>query len=97
MKPGPNACSREYASTSAARVVAMALSLDAWFGPLQAEYLDTYIPQGGGAVRFAVAPEPLLPTIKATIAAAARGAGLHLVELDTAQTKLHMLHTAFTP
>ena len=73
----------------------MALSFDAWFGPLQAEYLDTYIPQGGGAVRFAVAREAQVGTIKASITTAARAAGLHVVDLDTAQVKLHMLQTAF--
>ncbi len=73
----------------------MALTFEAWFDPLRTEYLETFIPQGGGAVRFAVTAEPNVPILKDRLVAAGREAGLHVVELDTATTKLHMLHTAF--
>lgn len=73
----------------------MAIPSDEWLALVEREYLTSYIPAGGGAVRFVVAEEVLLPLVQLRLAAAADAAGLHVVAIDTALTKLHMLHSVF--
>ena len=73
----------------------MAIPSDEWLALVEREYLTSYIPAGGGAVRFVVAEEVLLPLVQLRLAAAADAAGLHVVVIDTALTKLHMLHSVF--
>lgn len=73
----------------------MAIPSNEWLALVEREYLTSYIPAGGGAVRFVVAEEVLLPLVQRRLAAAADAAGLHVVAIDTALAKLHMLHVVF--
>ena len=67
------------------------LGLDAWLAVMAAEYLEEFVPAGGGALRIAVAPDPLIAPAIAQLAALARRHGLHPVAIDAAHTRLHML------
>jgi hypothetical protein len=71
------------------------MPLDAWLGPMAREYLGDFIPQGGGAVRFVVVDDADLVAFRDRLAKAAGDAGLAMVQLDTATTKLHMLQFVF--
>lgn len=73
----------------------MAIPSGEWLGLIEREYLTSYIPAGGSAVRFVVAEEVLLPTVQRDLAAMAAAAGLHVVVVDTADAKLNMLHAVF--
>lgn len=73
----------------------MAIRTDEWLALMEHEYLTSYIPAGGGAVRFVVADDALRPLVARRLAAAAEAAGMHVVAIDTALTKLNMLHAVF--
>ena len=73
----------------------MAIDLDTWLGPIEREYLQSFIPEGGGAIRFVVAADADLATIRTRLERAGRNAGLTLIEIDTASIRLHMLHHVF--
>lgn len=71
----------------------MAISADIWLEVIGREYLDDFIPRGGGAVRFAVAEGSVLEHIAGGLHDHAATAGLEFISLDLATTRLHMLHT----
>ncbi len=73
----------------------MPITLDTWFAPIKREYLDTFIPEGGGAVRFVVADDATQPAVRERLTAAAANSGLSVIGIDTAATRLHMLHFVF--
>jgi hypothetical protein len=73
----------------------MPIALETWLAPIRREYLETFIPDGGGAVRFVVADDATRPALHARLAAAAADAGLSMIRIDTATTRLHMLHFVF--
>ncbi len=73
----------------------MPITLDNWLAPIKREYLDTFIPDGGGAVRFVVADDATLPALRESLTAAAADARLLVICIDTATTRLHMLHFVF--
>jgi hypothetical protein len=73
----------------------MAIRLEDWVGPIQREYLSTFIPAGGGAVRFVVADDETLLVAQERLTAMARANGLAIISIDTAMMRLHMLHLLF--
>lgn len=73
----------------------MPIALESWLAPVRQEYLDDFIPDGGSAVRFVVVDDATLPALRGGLTAAAADAGLSMICIDTATTRLHMLHFAF--
>ena len=73
----------------------MPITLDNWLAPIKREYLDTFIPDGGGAVRFVVADDATLSALRERLTAAAEEAGLSMLCIDAATARLHMLHYVF--
>lgn len=73
----------------------MAVPRDEWLALMTHEYLASYVPEGGGVVRVAVAEQALLPSVHDGLRAAAQQAGLAVVELDAADAKLNLLHLVF--
>ena len=71
----------------------MAVTPDAWLDVIKREYLGSFVPAGGGAVRFAVADSDMLARLDAGLRAKAGANGLQVVALDVAATRLHMLQT----
>ncbi len=70
----------------------MPITLASWLVPIDREYLRGFIPDGGGAVRIVVASETDIPAVRDRITEAAIDAGLSVIPIDTAATRLHMLH-----
>lgn len=70
----------------------MAIPADVWLDVIGREYLDDFIPRGGGGVRFAVADAGGLDHVAACLRDRARKNGLKFIQLDLATTRLHMLH-----
>ena len=73
----------------------MSLALESWLAPIRREYLDTFIPAGGGAVRLVVTDAVIAPMLHARLKAAAQASGLSMISVDTAATRLHLLHYVF--
>jgi len=73
----------------------VSLDLQTWLGPIRREYVETFIPEGGGAVRFVVCDEMLATTMRRALTTSAEAAGLFRIDLDTADVKLHMLQSVF--
>lgn len=73
----------------------MAIRSGEWLGLIERDYLASYIPAGGSAVRFVVAEDAMLSAVQRDLTAAATAAGLHVVAVDTADAKLNMLHAVF--
>jgi hypothetical protein len=57
------------------------------------EYLASFVPEGGGAVRFAVGDADMLTQVSDGLRDQAGVVGLQVVRLDVAVTRLHMLQT----
>ena len=57
------------------------------------EYLASFVPEGGGAVRFAVGDADMLTQVSDGLRGQAGVAGFQVVRLDVAVTRLHMLQT----
>ena len=57
------------------------------------EYLASFVPEGGGAVRFAVGDADMLTQVSDGLRDQACVVGLQVVRLDVAVTRLHMLQT----
>jgi hypothetical protein len=66
---------------------------DAWLDVMRREYLSTFVPEGGGAVRFAVGDADMLTHVSSGLRDQASTIGLQVVMLDVAYTRLHMLQT----
>ncbi len=74
----------------------MALPLEAWLEVMRDEYLTSFIPEGGSAVRFVVAADRGDADHAAhRLAEAGREAGLTVIHIDTAATRLHLLQHLF--
>ena len=73
----------------------MAVPLDEWLALMERDYLGDYVPQGGAAVRVVVADEALLAPLRQNLGRAAAAAGLAVLEIDAAQTKIQLLHLVF--
>lgn len=73
----------------------MSITLDAWVPLIEREYLATFIPDGGSATRFVVADDEMFHHVSDALRSTASNAGLSVIAIDTATTKLHMLHFAF--
>jgi hypothetical protein len=69
----------------------MAVAAEAWLEAMQREYLADFLPAGGGAVRFVVAEAGVLDQLATALKTRAAAAGLEVVALDVAATRLHML------
>jgi hypothetical protein len=66
---------------------------DTWLEVMRCEYLESFVPEGGGAVRFAVGDADMLTRVSDGLRDQATNIGLHMVTLDVAVTRLHMLQT----
>jgi len=73
----------------------MTVALDEWLGVIEREYTASFIPEGGGAVRVAVAASATLDRAAARLRVQATQAGLQVIAVDLAQTRLHMLQNLF--
>lgn len=71
----------------------MAVILDVWLDVIGREYLGSFVPEGGGAVRFVVGDADALARVNDGLRDQAGVAGLQVVMLDVAFTRLHMLQT----
>lgn len=72
------------------------LALDDWIATIEGEYLAGFVPGGGAAVKFAVAPLPATAeAIRGDLERAARAAGCQFAHVDAAATKIHMIHELF--
>jgi hypothetical protein len=71
----------------------MAIAADTWLDLIGREYVADFIPQGGGAVRFAVADAATLGHVGARLGEVAAANRLACIKLDVANVRLHMLHT----
>ncbi len=75
------------------------LPLAEWLDVISREYLNHFIPAGGGAVKFAVAsPERFSAigrTVTRSLTATAAASGLIPLHLSAATTRVHMLHDLF--
>jgi len=71
------------------------ITLDAWLPLIEREYLATFIPDGGSATRFVVADDDVIAQVSDALRSTALDAGLSVIAIDTAATRLHMLHFAF--
>jgi hypothetical protein len=69
----------------------VAVKLDDWLAVIGREYLSDFIPAGGAAVRFAVADAETLDVLAHGLRARAAGSGVHVVKIDLAATRLHMV------
>ncbi len=70
---------------------AVAIPVDSWLDVMGREYLGDFIPQGGAAVRFAVAEAAVLDRVTDGLCERAAAGGLECVRLDVAAVRLHML------
>jgi len=70
----------------------VAIPADVWLEVIGREYLDDFIPRGGGAVRFAVAEGGVLDHVAGRLREHTARSGLEFIQIDLATTRLHMLH-----
>lgn len=73
----------------------MPIAPDAWLPLIEREYLATFILDGGSATRFVVADDEVVAQLTDVLRSMALNAGLSVIAIDTAATRLHMLHFAF--
>ena len=73
----------------------MTVALEDWLAVMEREYTGDFIPEGGGAVRIVVAPPATLDRAAAGLRAQAARAGLQVIDVDAAQTRMHMLQHLF--
>ncbi len=71
------------------------LALDAWLDIVAREYLDGFVPAGGGALKIAVADDAQVAPAIARLAALAGRHRLRAVAIDAAHTKLHLPQDVF--
>ncbi len=76
-------------------LTAQPLPLADWLEVVEAEYLAGFVPEGGGALKFAIAGDALIPTTLARLDALAQRHALRAVRIDAAGTRLHMLQDVF--
>lgn len=73
----------------------MTVQMTEWLRVLDAEYLARYIPEGGGAVKFVVAPGGDLRELDSALRARATKHGLLYVHLDGSLTRIHLMQDLF--
>jgi hypothetical protein len=73
----------------------MAIPLDAWLDLMHDEYLSSFIPEGGSAVRFVVAAADQADTVSIRLQSLALQCRLTVITIDTATIKLHLLQNLF--
>jgi hypothetical protein len=74
----------------------MAIPLESWLEVMREEYLASFIPDGGSAVRFVVAESPdQVANVSIRLRELGQQHGLIVVSIDTAATKLHLLQNLF--
>jgi len=73
----------------------LAIALEVWLDLMRREYIETYVREGGGAVRFAVADEAVLQQADRRLRETAQRAGFTVVAIDAAAAKIQMLHLVF--
>lgn len=72
------------------------LGTDAWLGALRSEYLESFVREGGAAVKVAVVPAPEASVALARrLLAEARERGFVAAGVDAASCKVHLLHNLF--
>lgn len=72
------------------------LPLQEWLQVMRKEYLDGFVDDGGSAVKFAVpVKDDLAPLLKDLFARDARELGYLVVEVDSSDTRVHMLQEVF--
>ena len=76
-------------------LAALPLPLGEWLDVLERDYLDRFVPEGGGTLKLAIADDALIPSALARLDALALRHRLHAVRLDAATTRLHMLQDVF--
>jgi hypothetical protein len=72
-----------------------ALPLDHWLLVVTREYLDAFLPAGGGAVKFVIAEEDTIETLLRDITGLATQRGMATSHLGAGTTRLHMLQDVF--
>ena len=72
------------------------ISYLSWLEFIKTEYLDTFIRDGGSAIKFAVPLEDgIRPSLFLNIKRIAEGQGFVTVEVDSKETKVHMMQEVF--
>jgi hypothetical protein len=73
----------------------MAIPLADWLDLIGGDYLDSFIPAGGAAMRIAVSDAEGLDRAATGLALRAERSGLQVCRVSLAETKLHLLQTFF--
>ena len=71
------------------------IRLDEWLGFIDAEYLTTFIKEGGGSIKFVVAEDGLRPALHEAMERRCRELDYLVVKLDAANMRAHMLQDVF--
>ncbi|MGA3036409.1 MAG: BREX system ATP-binding domain-containing protein [Vulcanimicrobiaceae bacterium] len=66
-----------------------------WMISLQGDYLEGYVPGGGSSVKVVVASENDRDKARSLLSTYATAAGFALVSVDSASTRMHMVHHLF--
>ena len=71
------------------------LPLGEWLPVIGREYLDSFVPAGGAALKFAIVGDGAAATVAGPLEAMARAASMHCVRIDASHTRVHMMHELF--
>ena len=71
------------------------IPLDRWLRFLDAEYLSTFIRDGGASVKFAVTDDDLRPKLRGSLRDLCEERGFLCVEIDAAARRVHMPQDIF--
>ena len=72
------------------------LPLQEWLQIIKDEYLDGFVNEGGSSIKFAVpGGNGLSPLLKGRFSSMAGDLGYLVVEVDSGQTRVHMLQEIF--
>ena len=71
------------------------IPLTVWMDTLEAEYLSSFIPEGGASIKFAVTPEELKPELSRMMRERCKEAGYALVDLNAGEMRAHMPQDIF--
>ena len=66
------------------------IPLDDWLQVIEAEYLSSFVPEGGASVKFAVTPEELKSGLYTNVKARCRDMDYLFVQLDACEMRAHM-------
>jgi hypothetical protein len=73
----------------------LAIAMTEWLSNIDREYLSSFIPGGGAAVKFVVGDPATLLATKARLAQISHERAFEYVEIDAAQTRVHMIQDVF--